>query len=599
MKRRLLPRILLAATIGLVSAEIVLQVGYCLVWNFGARGAGTAAAAGHADVLCIGDSFTYGMGASDPAHSYPAQLEAKLRRELGDGLRVANRGWPGRNSRECLEAIDAWLAETKPKYVCIAVGINDTWRLPEEFRLPPANDATAAANDREPYVWTFRLWRMVQAFRTANPFRDQAMAPEAANGREGLVGSWVDSARTFSLRLEADGTGEAIGAKIVWSVEGDRLKVVPDGLPAYVGRWSLRGEELVVGIEQVGELRLRRVGQAPGPDHVALAYEAEKRGDHAVAIQEFQAAIDGAPAGTPGVVQWHSSLVSELLATGRTADANAALGRLREICAADGSDGAGEALGQALAVMGREDEALQVIEKVLPHEPTSPWIWVEYARLVSKHGRIAEARRAMDKAVALSKTAGDQDWSFLHATKALLYRNEADPATFADSAVLSHLASKERDKTRQLLSQWNVPTAAKDPALRAAAAAHGLSDADRDQLLQLRREASGEGVDAWRVVLKSHLQQLAGRCRERGAEPIFGTYPFQSEIRRIEQVVAGEMQCRFLEIDSTFQRLAKDEPKRVLRVTDGHCNDDGYGVIADHYAEVILALERARQAGKR
>ena len=89
------------------------------------------------------------------------------------------------------------------------------------------------------------------------------------------------------------------------------------------------------------------------------------------------------------------------------------------------------------------------------------------------------------------------------------------------------------------------------------------------------------------------------RSRTSGAEPIFGTYPFQSEIRQLEQALANELHCRFVVIDTTFQQLAKDEPKRVLHVADGHCNDDGYGVIAEHYARTILECERGKNGEKR
>ena len=71
-----------AALLGLITLvllEVVLQLGALVVaWNHGG-GAGGSAQDGREVVLCVGDSFTYGLGASDPATtSYPAALQHVL-----------------------------------------------------------------------------------------------------------------------------------------------------------------------------------------------------------------------------------------------------------------------------------------------------------------------------------------------------------------------------------------------------------------------------------------------------------------------------------------------------------------------------------------
>ncbi len=83
----------------------------------------TKIAAGNT-VLALGDSLTYGYGAS-PAESYPAQLQ-KL-----TGWEIINGGISGDTSAQALSRLPA-LLQRKPKLVIISIGGNDFLRkLPE------------------------------------------------------------------------------------------------------------------------------------------------------------------------------------------------------------------------------------------------------------------------------------------------------------------------------------------------------------------------------------------------------------------------------------------------------------------------------------
>ena len=76
-------------------------------------------------VLALGDSLTYGTGASAEA-SYPTVL-AEL-----TGWNVVNAGVPGDTSAQALARLPALLAEHRPKLVIVSIGGNDFLRkLPE------------------------------------------------------------------------------------------------------------------------------------------------------------------------------------------------------------------------------------------------------------------------------------------------------------------------------------------------------------------------------------------------------------------------------------------------------------------------------------
>lgn len=96
------------------------------------RVSGRRVAAG-ATVLALGDSLTFGTGAT-PETSYPATL-ARL-----TGWNVINAGIPGDTSADALARLPALLQEHAPQLVLVGIGGNDFLRR--------VNDAATRANIR-------------------------------------------------------------------------------------------------------------------------------------------------------------------------------------------------------------------------------------------------------------------------------------------------------------------------------------------------------------------------------------------------------------------------------------------------------------------
>lgn len=80
-------------------------------------------------VLCVGDSFTEGIGA--PAHaSYPAQLERQFKESaLNLKVRVVNRGQGGSNSTMVLSRFARDLDAVSPDIVVILAGGSNYWNV--------------------------------------------------------------------------------------------------------------------------------------------------------------------------------------------------------------------------------------------------------------------------------------------------------------------------------------------------------------------------------------------------------------------------------------------------------------------------------------
>jgi lysophospholipase L1-like esterase len=115
-------KVLLALLLGLVLCE--------LGWGARHRGSGASerGGAGGAEVLCIGDSHTFGWNV-DAEGAWPARLEGLL---AADGVdwSVANRGAPGKNTETLLGELDEYLALDRPDMVLILAGLNNPWSRP-------------------------------------------------------------------------------------------------------------------------------------------------------------------------------------------------------------------------------------------------------------------------------------------------------------------------------------------------------------------------------------------------------------------------------------------------------------------------------------
>ena len=80
-------------------------------------------------ILCIGDSFTYGLGA-ESNYSYPAQLEKLLNdNNPQKRFKVFNQGKSGLSSSIAANTLEDSINKFNPDFVIILSGCNDHWNL--------------------------------------------------------------------------------------------------------------------------------------------------------------------------------------------------------------------------------------------------------------------------------------------------------------------------------------------------------------------------------------------------------------------------------------------------------------------------------------
>lgn len=83
---------------------------------------------GGARIVALGSSSTAGAGASEPAHAYPAVLEARLRAVLGPRVTVLNRGAGGEDADAMIGRIGRDAVGERPDLVIWQLGANAAMR---------------------------------------------------------------------------------------------------------------------------------------------------------------------------------------------------------------------------------------------------------------------------------------------------------------------------------------------------------------------------------------------------------------------------------------------------------------------------------------
>lgn len=140
-------------------------------------------------VLALGDSLTYGTGASAET-SYPTVLAGLT------GWNVVNAGVPGDTSAQALARLPALLAEHRPKLVIVSIGGNDFLRkLPESDTRANVHAACKLALEAGAQVLLVAVPRATVA---------------AALGQMTDHALYAEVAKDLNIPLQREGWGEVL-----------------------------------------------------------------------------------------------------------------------------------------------------------------------------------------------------------------------------------------------------------------------------------------------------------------------------------------------------------------------------------------------------
>ncbi|MEM7204305.1 MAG: GDSL-type esterase/lipase family protein [Planctomycetota bacterium] len=627
-----LAKLALLVAITAVLLETVLQLGALGFWLFYPR----VEASGPEDarvVLCIGDSYTYGMGTTTPEMAYPAQLERALTKSTGEPWRVVNAGWPGRNSRDVLERIDGLLARHAPSLVYLMIGTNDGWSRPERLTLETAQAPATASGEAgdaagkitdEPFKVEWRTPKLFALFaaalrpapeaaaltdptaplstappsterETAAPATTGAPKPARQHATPGVLGAWRGPDDT-TYEFRADGQCLIGGHPFPWSVDDRTLHLALPGGRELEAEVTGDAQLLRLRLAGGGELPLRAVAPqtaappaaAPtAPPKPANGWAQLKRGEFAAAEQTFRALLDDAAPHSAPAVNARAALAQTYQRWGKREQSLAEMAKLRALYEAVPSRAAGTSLLMTLERCGTAEEARAFAKTLREAFPAEFHAHRAYAFLSFQAKDLEAAQQAIDAATALPQGAKNANaWR----VRARIYR-DVDPDVALQSALRAfaidgdpavarrmHLYRRRIDDHRfdELLAEL-VP----DPERRTAVHELWYEDRDAEQ-----REVGN--------VFRSHLRQLVERSQAAGAQPVVVTYPFGARYPEAVQEVVAETKAGYLPIHEAFAKARREQPGRSLFAADGHCNDDGYGLLARMAATDALRRTQGR-----
>jgi lysophospholipase L1-like esterase len=515
----------------LLLLEIVMQVGALGIWLLSRNDVPPLAAASRT-VLCVGDSWTHGIGASDSAHSYPAVLQELLAARAAESWTVVNCGRSGQDSRDLLERLPSQLAEFRPHVVCVLVGQNDYSSTPQ---LLPETDAPG----RDHRAYRFR-WRLPRLW------------------------SWMSGKLTGAGQIEEQPLQPRVGPE--W-----QKRTVTVSNPHARERAPWTWSEAARAAKQDG-------------------WRLEAAKDQDGALLAFERALELAP----GDGECLQMLANLHRTAGRVEMAAKLVHQLRDRHARSPGYWTSVTLGAALLDASQSAEAFEVLDPATAKFPMAGRLWQLHGRAALHLGRIDQAARSLDQAIAIGGDAWHWYWRFkvavFSATNAAAAGdNDAAIAVAARTmfdcyAVFNDDGMVERALlTLEVEERMNVVAA----VLRDYEGAADVRQRLQRIVDDVNRQLRGSGASR---VLARHLERIVGTVRRAGATPILLCYPLAHKAEPVLRRVAEDRDETFVETSREFARRRGARSLAELRAADGHCNDAGYRIMAEIVADTLVPL---------
>ena len=524
--RRTWLRLLFATGVFLVALELLLQFG-ALVAAWTTAPPPTRPGTG-ANVVCVGDSFTYGIGASAPANSYPGALQQRLR-TLGLAATVRNGGRPGKDSAEVLRHLEADLTDGV-EVLCVLLGTNDTWSHPDP--LPDTVGRPPGA-----FEWRWRTGRLL-ALATRFAFGSwQRTAPDAAPTVD-----LADPAAGFALL--------------------ERLGVIP-ATPR--------------------ELLLPPACPTPPSADVDRALRLAQSGDAAAALPIAAAAA----AAHPDCAHAWLAVAVAADGCGEADRAAEALARLHTLAADARDPAAAYALLTALGALRHAAEQYAFAQRRVAVEPRDVLAWKALQEGAFVLDTPAAFLAVVPDALALAGRLdpGESAVALRHYARAVCSRD----APFAARLIVAALLlDGDRDATRAVLGA--VASCATAVTFAAALADEGVPPAARAAIEGLLAPIdAAPWRDVLRLHLERIA--AAARARG-AAVVFVGYPFWNEPLEAVQREAAAALDVPFVSLHAHFAAALRTRPRDDLFVADGHCTDAGYAIVAEHVATSVATLLR-------
>ncbi len=559
--RRKLVLVLLGLLAGLITNELVMQVSAYLRWHWGREQVAATSGSGTAreTVLCVGDSFTFGLGASDPGNAYPAAAERELRElDPASTLHFVNAGWPGSDSAAVLARLPRQLEVNHPRFVYVLVGYNDFW-----------SDRVVSSEDGFPLEFrTLRLLKLIAASLRGGPEADP-VAVVAPQGRAGapFLGPWHDGGVWLVFR--DDGRVETANGDLpaLWSHDASHVWLdMRDSKERTAIEWRVEGEFLSLrgGMFPQGIVLARGL---PERNALERGRACVLRGDRDGAQRAFEeASNDPAQA-----IDARLELANLFSAAGNSAAARPLLDELLAGFESLPTTSLARRLVDALFAAARPADATRVLARVLVELPFDDAFVHQVVRVGFRADTPILLDEAIVTAIARKETTENQRVGLLGLRPVL--RGDDDAIAARCLVELARLRPEDPGFVRTVL--WNQARFTRERFV-AAADALGLSAEERARAIAAF-DAARARTDHTASGIAANLARIVSVCRAAGAEPVLLDYPLdRPSITTAVREVGVASGVGTLLLGEHFAGLVRQSSRADWYVADGHCNDRGY-----------------------
>lgn len=322
----MLKRKMLAILIGTALFVILFEIGIRVTGAFHLREVRARTSLGETGcdhiILCLGDSFTYGLGAPR-GMSYPRQLEELLNTADADRkFCVLNKGIDNRNTAEVLRNLPTHLDNYQPELVILQIGTSNQWNFrgyrdflkrramrdntqtmlakKPDRSFPAPSSSTMVLHDFLSRSRVYRLFRLLWLnFRKTHQERSHHSSLQSGKNQgkedEGVLfiteGAYDDAITWYKAALARDPRHSAY-----YHGMGTAYEALGNHQEALV--WFM------IGIE---------INPQDGRNFAGMGRVYQNRGDFRKALEWYRKAVKAAPQKSPYVrdVAWMFALLSQ------------------------------------------------------------------------------------------------------------------------------------------------------------------------------------------------------------------------------------------------------------------------------------------------
>lgn len=308
------------------------------------------------------------------------------------------------------------------------------------------------------------------------------------------------------------------------------------------------------------------------------------------ALAEFELAF----AAVPDDAQTRQMLVALSLTNGRSEAAREHLQWLLDSWTRDQDFWTGRSLAMAFSQSGRSQQAREVALAVLAAYPDDGLTW--RCRAVSEFhlGLCEEASHSIEAAIRLLPDR----WSYFWRQRILFRLGNVEEAirTIYAAYVVWNDAKVAAEDLRA------VPAKVADALLWSLLESMACEPEVRARLAQIVGNVlvAKNGAAAEKV-LSEHLRRIVALARQAGAIPVFVSYFIAQLSDDVMRTIAAELGVAFVAVVENFRLRVAPRPMEEVKSPDGHCNDEGYRIVATIVAEGLQEIladtwrESARQ----